>query len=191
MVFFVSQAFSGLHNVTSIRLLCGNHKTRLSRSIFTSNLHRVMLLRVEDCFLENGFPSRLFENLKSLKYLYILYGGIEGVIANDTLAGLINLLSLNIWTPVENGRLPSGFFDGLINLNTIDLRYTTLIFIPANMFNGLASLTQIVLLENELQTLLPGLFDGLRSLTHVGLSDNPWHCSCGLRWLLDWSNITG
>lgn len=111
--------------------------------------------------------------------------------AHDALAGLTNLLEIKINAPIKNGELPYHFFYGLKNLTAILLSRSALDRIPPKWLDGLVSLERIYLGNNNLQTLPLGLFDGLRSLEHVGLNSNPWHCSCELSWLLDWSNITG
>ena len=166
-------------------------RTTLARNIFTQNLHWIEYLYIFECYLENGLPSRLLENLKSLHYLEIQGGGIDTVVLHDSLAGLTNLRHIKIYSPVRTGRLPSGFFDGLKNLSYIDLQSSELNVIPPNLFKGLTSVYQIFLSYNNLQTLPPGLFNGLPSLKYVWLHNNQWNCSCGLKWLLDRSHVTG
>ena len=172
---------------------CNSGSTSLSRDIFTSNLHRLTQLYFLGCYIDNGLPSRLLENLKSLSVLVIHGTGsvIEGLVSHDTLAGLPNLQLIVLNTVVTAGRLPSLFFDGLETLTTINLMSANLDFIPSNWFNGLVGLRRIFLHFNNIRTLPPGLFDGLNSLTVVQLHGNPWNCSCELMWLLGWSNITG
>lgn len=150
-----------------------------------------MHLHISYCYLENGLPARLFENLKGLKSLTIRYGEINGLVADDALTGLADLSQIFISATVKHGNLPSGSFDGLSNLTNIFLGAAELDFISPDWFNGLVSLKLIQLSENNLQTLPPGLFDELNSLTYVTLYNNPWNCSCDLMWLLDWSNATG
>ena len=194
--FFTPQAFSGLNGSltnreTYIHMSCGNGKTRLFREIFTPNLHWVRDLRIYRCYLENGLPSRLLENFKSLQLLYIWKGGIEGNIAPDALIGLTNLQYITLQTQIRNGSFSSVLFDGLTTLISIDLKDAQLSVIPPNSLNGLVNLKQLHLSDNNLATLPPGLFDGLRSLTNVNLANNPWNCSCPLMWLIDWLHITG
>ena len=140
------------------------------------------------CYIQDGLPSGLLEHLKSL----IIRGGeIDGLVAEDALAGLTDLSQLTISTRVKHGNLPSGIFDGMTDLTLLNLRTAYLNYIPPNWFNGLASLVRIFLAQNNLQTLPSGLFDELGALAYVTLFNNPWNCSCELMWLLDWSNITG
>ena len=120
----------------------------------------------------------------------IVKGRIEGSVAHDTLAGLTNLCYVDLSAAIETASLPVGFFSDLKNLTNIKLSHAKLNFIQHNLFNGLISLEKIYLDFNNLQILPPGLFDELRSLTYVYLPYNPWNCSCGLKWLLDWSHIT-
>lgn len=118
-------------------------------------------------------------------------GGIEGPVAPDALTGLTNLLEVTVHATLKDGELPLGLFHGLKSLTRILLTSSALEFIHPKWFEGLVNLERIYLSNNNLQTLPPGLFDNLTALTHVGLIGNPWHCSCELTWLLDWSNITG
>ena len=173
---------------------CNAGIMRWSRNIFTPNLYWVTDLFIFGCIIENGLPSRLLENLTSLKSLTISGSGsvIKGLVAPDALAGLPKILSIIFVRPtVSTGRLPPGFFDGLNTLTQITLRFAKLVSIPPTWFKGLAGLEKINFRNNNLQTLPSGLFDGLGSLMEVKLADNPWDCSCELRWLLDWSDITG
>lgn len=111
--------------------------------------------------------------------------------AHDAFAGLINLRTLVVNVPFINDKIPHDIFDGLINLTTVGVSYAKLSHIHVTLFSGLGSLETINLNNNNLSTLPPGLFDGLRSLTRVTLEDNPWNCSCDLKWLLDWLHIIG
>ena len=190
------QAFGGLNGPltnsdTFMYLHCKNGQTKLSRDIFTQNLRWLMNLQISDCYIQDGLPSGLLEHLKSLKSLIIRGGEIDGLVAEDALAGLPDLSQLTISTRVKHGNLPSGIFDGLTDLTLLNLRTAYLNYIPPNWFNGLASLVWILLAHNNLQTLPSGLFDELGALAYVTLFNNPWNCSCELMWLLDWSNITG
>ena len=149
-----------------------------------------MELRIYDCYLKNGLPSRLLENLKNLGFFLINGRGIEGFVSYDALAGLTNLQSLTFQAPVETEKLPPCLFNGLKNLTKLRLMSTKLNVVPPNWFDGLFNLEQISIADNRIQTLPSGLFNELRSLTNVELHANPWNCSCELMWLLDWSNIT-
>ena len=196
LFWFSSQSFSGLTapdttKGTSIQLNCGAGKTRLSKDIFTPNLNWVMELKIILCHLENGLPSGLLKNFKSLQKLHIWRDTIDGLVPQDTLAGLTNLQEIAFRGSVKSRQLPSGFFDGLINLTMIQIEITNINFIPPNWFNGLVNLEKIYLPFNDIQTLPKGLFNELKVLTHVTLDHNPWNCSCEIIWLLDWSNITG
>ena len=198
MFISTTQAFSGLNGsppnqTTHLRLICISGKVTLSRDIFTQSLNWVINLLIENCYLENGLPSRLLENLTSLRSLTIMgsNGVIEGAVASDSLAGMTGLVSISINAQVSYGSLPTDFFDGLVNLTMIHLRNAALDFIPLDLFKGLVNVKWIHLSNNNLQTLPSGLFDDLVSLTSVVLDNNPWNCSCELMWLLDWSNIAG
>ena len=199
MFLFIPQAFSGLNNPlistqTYLRLICGpDGHIRFLRNSFSSNLHWIVNLRIHECYIQNGLSSRLLENLKSLKYFTIdgLGSEIEGSVAHDALTGLTNLQILAIRSPVKDGTLPAGLFEGLTNLTIIKLIDTEFDCIPPNSFNGLVKLKIIELTGNNLIALPVGLFDELGSLAKVDLHQNPWHCTCELRWLTDWTHLTG
>lgn len=191
------QAFIGLNgsltnSTTSMRLNCiTGCNPRLSRDIFTANLYWVMKLQIFNCDFENGLPERMFENMKRLNSLKIISGKIDEYVAKDILSGLTELREIIVEAPFMNITLPSGLFDGLENLTDIFLRYANLEIIPPNWFDGLVNLKHIQLHNNNIRTLPQGLFDELTSLTTVTLNNNPLDCSCGLAWLLGWSDITG
>ena len=191
------QAFSGLNGPdtssidTHFYWYCYDRNTTLTRDIFTSNLHWLIQLEIQNCYLKNGLPSRLLENLKGLRYLRIKNGGIEPLLAHDALAGLTNLRQIIVYAYIFDGILPAGFFNALNNLTQIDLRFSKLTSIPPDLLNGLVSLEEIYLSFNNLQTLPPGLFRDLISLRVINLQRNPWNCSCDLTWFLPWSDITG
>lgn len=149
---------------TYIYLVCYKDRTRLLGGLFIKNLHWVTQLQIYFCVLENGLPSRLLENLKSLNYFAVAGSRIEGMVAHDTLAGLTNLQRITINTRIENGILLPGLFDGLNNLTLIDLRNAKLNIICPTWFDGLNRLETIYLNSNNLQTLSRGLFDDLISL---------------------------
>ena len=67
--------------------------------------------------------------------------------------------------------LPAGLFDGLVSLVNLDLKKTEMRTLPDGIFDGLDALTSLDLEFGELRTLPTGVFAGL-DLTFLGLEAN-------------------
>ena len=68
--------------------------------------------------------------------------------------------------------LNPGDFDGLSNVQHLDLEYNELSSLPEDIFNGLSSLTRISLNNNNLSSLPEDIFDGLSNLLYIYLNEN-------------------
>ena len=61
-------------------------------------------------------------------------------------------------------------FDGLDNLQELDLSHNNLSELPPGLFNGLSNLQSLHLQYNKLRRLPPDAFDGLSNLQWLDLS---------------------
>ncbi len=96
--------------------------------------------------------------------------GITSLKADD-FDGLSNLE----WLDLDDNdltNLPEDLFDGLSSLRTLHLNNNGLTTLPEDLFDGLSRLSSLWLNNNDLTTLHEDLFDGLSSLSSLGLNNN-------------------
>uniref|UniRef100_A0A3P9LW05 Fibronectin leucine rich transmembrane protein 2 n=1 Tax=Oryzias latipes TaxID=8090 RepID=A0A3P9LW05_ORYLA len=58
--------------------------------------------------------------------------------------------------------------------------------IPVAAFAELNRLEKLDISSNQLKSLTQGVFDGLSSLKFLMVRNNPWHCDCGVKWVVVW-----
>ncbi len=68
--------------------------------------------------------------------------------------------------------IAEGTFDGMINLQTLDLTGNQLVALPSNVFKDLKNLAQLRLEYNRIENINQGAFEGLTSLTNLNLGGN-------------------
>ncbi len=112
--------------------------------------------------------------LVRLKYVHGFKGGCAEV--NETHLAKVRFLGLRRNPSTESGftlSLRRQDFEGLLNLEELDLADTGLRSLPAEVFGGLTSLQTLNLNKNRLRSLPAGVFAGLRSLATLRLQQNP------------------
>ena len=112
--------------------------------------------------------------LVRLKYVHGFKGGCAEV--NETHLAKVKFLGLRRNPSTESGftlSLRRQDFEGLLNLEELDLADTGLRSLPAEVFGGLTSLQTLNLNKNRLRSLPAGVFAGLRSLATLRLQQNP------------------
>ena len=88
--------------------------------------------------------------------------------------GLVNLQSLDLarnWL----ASLPSEIFDGLTNLQSLGLHHNSLSSLPSGIFDDLANLQSLDFGNNSLATLPSGIFDNLVNLQYLSLYGNRFY----------------
>ena len=86
-----------------------------------------------------------------------------------------HLNSITGWMRLSNKQIMSieeGDFNGLINLENLELSYNQLTVLEPNVFNGLNGLKFLTLVDNQLTALDPNVFNGLNSLENLSLGEN-------------------
>ena len=109
-------------------------------------------------------------HIKVIRSLDLSSTSISGLLADD-FDGLTNLETLNLYGN-NLTLLPSGLFDGLTNLTTLSLESNDLTSIPSAIFDDLTSLITLDLDGNKLTTLPANIFDNLTSLVGLQLQYN-------------------
>ncbi|XP_029554990.1 leucine-rich repeat transmembrane protein FLRT3 [Salmo trutta] len=130
-------------------------------------------------------------------------------ISEASLQDLINLKRLVLDGNLLNNRgIGEMAFINLINLTELSLVRNTLTSPPANLpgssleklqlqdnhinrvpagaFAFLRQLYRLDLSGNNLSSLPQGVFEDLDNLTQLLLRNNPWQCTCRMKWVRDW-----
>ena len=109
-------------------------------------------------------------HIKVIRSLDLSSKLISSLLADD-FDGLTNLETLNLYRN-NLTLLPSDLFDGLTNLTTLSLELNDLTSIPSAIFDDLTSLRTLDLDGNKLTTLPENIFDNLTSLVGLQLQFN-------------------
>ena len=120
------------------------------------------------------------QNIDSLNKLD-LSGNAGFMLDYDTLQGLTSLREIYL-SNTEMATTSSLFFNGAPYLQTLDLSDNQLTSIPED-FKDFRNLKDLDISFNSLKELSDQLESFVKGLSVLKLSDNPWHCSCVIRWL--------
>ncbi|CAH1790364.1 unnamed protein product [Owenia fusiformis] len=119
----------------------------------------------------------------SLQEIDLAYNQLPGI--PDALKSLSALqildLSYNTFSPSS---LPSGIFNNMNALTSLNLQRTLILNIDPQAYVGLeSSVDRIVVANNNLTTLERCTFEKLTALTTLWVDSNPFVCGCELAWL--------
>ncbi|CAH1790366.1 unnamed protein product [Owenia fusiformis] len=119
-------------------------------------------------------------SLQEIDFKYNQLTGIPDAV--KTLSALRILdMSYNTFSP---SNLPSGIFNNMNALTSLDLQTTYILNIDPQAFVGLeSSVDRIVVANNNLTTLERCTFEKLTALTTLWVDSNPFVCGCELAWL--------
>ena len=117
-----------------------------------------------------GISPRAFHGLEDVLQKLDLYDTEIYVLHWGVLRNLHGLTELNLG---RNGMfaLPTGFFDGLINLQKLGLEWNKIATIKTRVFN-LLNLQTLNLLGNQITEIEPGSFENVRKLHTLNLNNN-------------------
>lgn len=181
-------ALSILRNLTFLDLSKNNIQT-IDQANFP------ILLMLETLKLDNNsIDSVIFPPLERLQNVSLRGNRLERLETNSftSLRGLRNLdLSNNAITEIPNGtfeglnlfslqlqgnrlgEVQHGYlFDGLINVNLLELSYNGFSSIPLNFFKGIGNLRDLRLEHNLLKELAENTFDDVPNLRYLSLKAN-------------------
>ncbi|KAG7242888.1 hypothetical protein INR49_018143 [Caranx melampygus] len=121
------------------------------------------------CFMRRSstFPKGVPAHTKSL---YLFANGIEGLTAED-FDGLKNLEMLDL-SQNKLTELPDRVFEPLISLKNLDLSSNQITHISEDCFRGMALLERLYLYSNLIKTIHPAAFNGLEHLLELKIQGN-------------------
>lgn len=107
---------------------------------------------------------------QSIKSLYLFSNGIESLVSED-FDGLQNLEMLDL-SQNKLTHLPDRVFEPLTSLRNLDLSSNQITHISAECFHGMKLLERLYLYGNHIQTIHPAAFKGLEHLIELKLQGN-------------------
>lgn len=121
------------------------------------------------CFMRRSstFPKGVPAHTKSL---YLFANGIEGLTADD-FDGLKNLEMLDL-SQNKLTELPDRVFEPLTSLKNLDLSSNQITHISEDCFQGMALLERLYLYSNLIKTIHPAAFNGLEHLLELKIQGN-------------------
>ncbi|KAJ8386446.1 hypothetical protein AAFF_G00170430 [Aldrovandia affinis] len=138
-------------------------------------------------FDDNRISSISEEALQDLVNLKRLV--LDGNLLNNNGIGemaFVNLINLTELSLVRNSlTTPPANLPGT-SLEKLQLQDNHINRVPAGAFSFLRQLYRLDLSGNNLSSLPIGVFEDLDNLTQLLLRNNPWYCSCRMKWVRDW-----
>ncbi|XP_042288844.1 leucine-rich repeat transmembrane protein FLRT3 [Thunnus albacares] len=138
-------------------------------------------------FDDNRISSISEQSLQDLINLKRLI--LDGNLLNNRGIGemaLINLINLTELSLVRNSLTsPPANLPGT-SLEKLQLQDNHINRVPPGAFAFLRQLYRLDLSGNNLSSLPQGVFEDLDNLTQLLLRNNPWQCTCRMKWVRDW-----
>ncbi|XP_033835485.1 leucine-rich repeat transmembrane protein FLRT3 [Periophthalmus magnuspinnatus] len=144
-------------------------------------------MSIEELRFDDNRISSISEQLQDLINLKRLV--LDGNLLNNrgiqefAFVNLINLTELSI---VRNSlTAPPANLPGT-SLEKLQLQDNHIKSVPPGAFAFLRQLYRLDLSGNNLSSLPQGVFEDLDNLTQLLLRNNPWQCTCKMKWVRDW-----
>ncbi|KAM6997953.1 leucine-rich repeat transmembrane protein FLRT3 [Tautogolabrus adspersus] len=138
-------------------------------------------------FDDNRISSISEQSLQDLINLKRLI--LDGNLLNNRGIGemaFINLINLTELSLVRNSLTsPPANLPGT-SLEKLQLQDNHINRVPPGAFAFLRQLYRLDLSGNNLSSLPQGVFEDLDNLTQLLLRNNPWQCTCRMKWVRDW-----
>ncbi|VDM34173.1 unnamed protein product [Hydatigera taeniaeformis] len=154
---------------------------------------RLRLLKIRNCNIVS-IASNAFANLGSQLEELDLSGNPLHTIEALAFTGLrLKSLFLN---NLQNPIIHDQAFSSIIEVQSLSLQNSRLTSLPLRPLIELANqhgLKSLSIRGNDISHLPPTFEPAFRLLQSFELSENPWHCDCNLRWLIQlqkWSRLT-
>lgn len=148
-------AFSFLFSLRELRL--NSNKLRTVSGDNFRHLHKLQELDLSDNNIEDIDPSA-FLPLMELQYLNLQHNSLQTV--------------------------PPTIFQTLTKLVRLDVSHNRINYLHPKVFMKLSMLNNLHLAHNNLDYLHKHLLHNLTSLIKLSLENNPWDCTCGIKWLV-------
>lgn len=123
--------------------------------------------------------QQTFESLENLEILKVRSGNIP-FIEFDTFSKMLKLKELHL-RHCKIEEISMDTFFGAKNLEIVDLSHNLIREVPPGLFDDQHDLTEIYLNNNQIRNLPSDIFK-LSSLKMVQLLNNPWECSCDMKY---------
>ena len=209
-------AFAGLNNLEDLKL-DGNRINTLPKRLFSpfSNLTTLSLQQNRLWMIQNStmtfssmtslkylnlsdngcsyVPISLFSNLKSLQELYLKGNNLGKYLLNDTEGKLFSGLSTVKILDLSSNQIhtfSSRLFSDMTNLQKLNLEDNWIPGLESNIFSQSKSLQSLDLSSNMISILNEESMKGLDSVKVINFMNNPFACTCDLRWFRRWINET-
>lgn len=166
-------------NHLRLLFLSRNHLSTIPSGLPTS----IEELRFDDNRI-SSISEQSLQDLINLKRLIL-----DGNLLNNRGIGemaFVNLINLTELSLVRNSltsppaNLPS------TSLEKLQLQDNHINRVPPGAFAFLRQLYRLDLSGNNLSSLPQGVFEDLDNLTQLLLRNNPWQCTCRMKWVRDW-----
>ncbi|KAL5964757.1 Leucine-rich repeat-containing protein 15 [Taenia solium] len=179
-------------NQTFRRVTLDREALRPYRSPEHGGQVRLRLLKIRNCNIVS-IASNAFANLGSQLEELDLSGNPLHTIEAHAFTGLrLKSLFLN---NLQNPIIHDQAFSSIIEVQSLSLQNSRLTSLPLRPLIELASqhgLKSLSIRGNDISHLPPNFEPAFRLLQSFELSENPWHCDCNLRWLIQlqkWSRL--
>lgn len=186
------RVFEPLTRLLSLELHRNNIKYIPNQPSLFESLNALTYLNLADNAL-GTMPVSLFNKLSSLQQFHLENNNIGKVMALDRegqlLAGLYNLQILDLSNNQIDIVHDSSFRD-LTKLRQLNLRQNRISGWGLHLFNKMALMNTLDLSHNMIALVNKTSVQELGNLMTLNLTNNPFACTCDLRWFRDWVNIT-